>query len=31
VRMRNGEPHVGMEPVVFSRVRPGQTLVSASV
>jgi fumarate reductase flavoprotein subunit len=27
VRMRNGEPEVGMEPVIFSRVRPGETLI----
>jgi fumarate reductase flavoprotein subunit len=28
VRMRDGDPEVGMEPVTFSRVRPGQTLVA---
>jgi fumarate reductase flavoprotein subunit len=27
VHMSDGEPLVGMEPVIFSRVRPGQTLV----
>ncbi len=31
VRMRDGDPEVDLEPVIFSRVRPGQTLVSASV
>jgi fumarate reductase flavoprotein subunit len=30
VRMRDGDARVGMEPVIFSRVRPGQTLVKGA-
>jgi len=31
VRVRNGDPEVGVEPVIFSRVRPGQNPFGSKV